>query len=619
MTFRIIFLTLAVLAALAAPAGAAGAAPAGTVAPDAVTLESGWEFKRDPHDRGLKGGWVDGNWEEAWSPVEVPHVFDPQPTDNLFGGTIGWYRMRLVKPETPEGFTWALRFEGARRVTRVYLNGKAIGVNSNPYQPFTIPATGLRDGVNDLVVRVHNIKPLTVREGWWNWGGIVRPVHLEPRGPAYWEDVGLLPDVACPKGKCTAGITADGWLVNRSDRVLDPLLSVQLEAPDGTVSTKTVKARRLKPGERRRVRFRMQINGTPGLWSPRHPNLYDGFIEVKDDTGSVYQHDERRAGLRQIKVRGGQLYLNGHRLQVRGASIQEDLPGRGPALRMADIEQVISDLKALKANVTRAQYPLNDHLLSRLDEEGILVWSQAPVYHEDDALAGAPGRRLAYRKVNGTILYARNHPSVMTHSVANELTTRPDDKPGTRQFLIQSARMARDLDTTVPISVDLLSYPRIPRQKVYKDFDLLGINSYYGWYKGNAGSRSTAKFSDFKPYLRSMHRKYPRHAMMLTEFGAEATYDGPANVKETYAFQARYLKKTLNVVDRLDWMSGAIYWTAREFYVKPNWDGGAERTDVVRDAIHNKGLIRYDGTPKPAFNVARKRFSQTPLFEDGSG
>jgi beta-galactosidase/beta-glucuronidase len=605
MTFRSILLTLAVLAAFAAPAAA--------VAPAPVTLEEGWEFKRDPHDRGLKGGWIDGNWEEAWQGVQVPHVFDPEPTDNLYGGTIGWYRLRFDAPETPGGFSWDLRFEGARRVTRVWLNGKRIGVNSNPYQPFTLPASGLREGSNDLVVRVHNIKPLTIREGWWNWGGIVRPVHLEPRAPAQWEDVGLLPDVACPAGVCRAGVTADGWLVNRSKTVLEPLLTVHLKSPDGVVSEKTVKARALKPGERRRIDFRMKINGRPGLWSPKHPNLYTGYVEVKDGA-EVYQHDERRTGLRQIRVRGGMLFLNGHRLQVRGASIQEDLPGRGPALRQEDIEQIVSDLKALKANVTRAQYPLNEHLLSRFDEEGILVWSQAPVYHEDDALATLPGRGLAYRKVNGTILYARNHPSVMTHSVANELTTRADDKPGTRLFLIRSAAMARSLDRTVPISLDLLSYPRIPKQQVYDHFDLLGINSYYGWYKGNAGSRSTAKFSGLLPYLRAMHRKYPRHAMMITEFGAEATYDGPANVKETYAFQSRYLRKTLNVVDRLRWMSGAIYWTAREFYVKPNWDGGAERTDVVRDAIHNKGLIHYDGTPKPAFDVARKRFATTPIF-----
>ena len=102
--------------------------------------------------------------------------------------------------------------------------------------------------------------------------------------------------------------------------------------------------------------------------------------------------------------------------------------------------------------------------------------------------------------------------------------------------------------------------------------------------------------------------------MMVTEFGAESTFAGPANVKETFAFQSRYVERTLNIVDRLDWLSGAIYWTAREFYVKPDWDGGALRRNVERDALHNKGLIKYDGTAKPAFDVAREVFSSTPVY-----
>ena len=40
-------------------------------------------------------------------------------------------------------------------------------------------------------------------------------------------------------------------------------------------------------------------------------------------------------------------------------------------------------------------------------------------------------------------------------------------------------------------------------------------------------------------------------------------------------------------------------------------------TGVQRDALHNKGLLHYDGTPKPAFFEARKDFARTPLYPDG--
>jgi beta-glucuronidase len=356
------------------------------------------------------------------------------------------------------------------------------------------------------------------------------------------------------------------------------------------------------------------VKGQPALWSPVHPHLYDAQVEVFAGA-QLQQRESRRVGLRYIRVQDGMLFLNGHRLQLRGASIQEDVPGRGPALRDEDIEKIVGDLNALGANVTRAQYPLNDRLLSRLDEEGILVWSQAPVYHEDRLLVSPSGRERAYRKVRGTVLYARNHPSVMTHSVANELTVRPDQAPGTRAFMQRAARIARDLDNTVPVALDILSYPGIAKQDAYAGFGLIGLNSYYGWYRGKTGKRSTARLSDLPLFLARQRRMYPHHAMMITEFGAEATFEGPSHVKETFAFQSRYVDRTLDIVERFTWLSGAIYWTAREFYVKPNWDGGAER-NVPRDALHNKGLITYDGVPKPAFFEAQRRFKATPVYRE---
>jgi hypothetical protein len=307
------------------------------------------------------------------------------------------------------------------------------------------------------------------------------------------------------------------------------------------------------------------------------------------------------------------LRLNDRVLDLRGASVQEDIPGHGPALSDADIDNTVEELKALGANVTRAHYLLDQRLLDRLDAAGILVWSQAPVYHRDRQLRTPGERSHELDVVRGTILEARNHPSVITHSVANELTALPDEHRTSKVWMQNAAALARDLDPTIPVSIDILSYPGIPRQTTYEVFDMLGINSYYGWYEGKA-ERSTADIDDLAPYLRAMRDKYPGTALVMTEFGAEATEPGPANVKQTYAFQTAYLKRNLDIVDRLGFMGGAIYWTAREFAVKPEWDGGAH--PPVRDSIHNKALISYHGKIKPAFTAAQEAFKATPLYRD---
>jgi hypothetical protein len=160
--------------------------------------------------------------------------------------------------------------------------------------------------------------------------------------------------------------------------------------------------------------------------------------------------------------------------------------------------------------------------------------------------------------------------------------------------------------------VDLLSWPGFERQRTYARFDMLGVNSYFGWYEGKP-DHPTGDLNGLAPYLRRMRHMYARQALVMTEFGAESTMDGPANVKETYAFQAQYLERNLDIIRRLGFMSGAIYWTLREFAVKPRWDGGALR-DVPRDSIHNKGLMEYAGGHKPAWDVAARRFAETPIY-----
>ncbi len=601
-------LAVAVALALVLPHAASAADP-----PGPVMLAQGWQFAHDADDAGLTDNWQGGRRGLGWEPVTIPHVPDSSPAKALFYGSIGWYRTTFTGPQTRLGLGWAVRFEQVRRIARVWLNGREIGTHHDPYTPFELRAAGLRPGQpNTLVVRVDYRRSKQLREGWWNWGGITRQVSLVARGGVVMHDAGLLPQRVCLKSTCRWSVLVDGWLQNHSDIVQEPSVTVRLQAPDGTLTQGSKAPRALRPGERVRVRFAIAVNGDPQLWSPEHPNLYAATVATRS-RGLTVQVDSRHIGLRTVDVSDGMLRLNDRVLELKGASIQEDVPGRGPAMTDADVDTAVEELKALGANVTRAHYLLDPRLLDRFDREGILVWSQAPVYHRD-AMLKKPGQRSReLAVVRNTILSARNHPAVITNSVANELTALPDKSRTSRVWMQNAADLARDLDPTRPVSIDILSYPNIPRQSTYDAFDALGINSYYGWYKGKK-DRSTANLADLEPYLRAMHDKYPGKALVMTEFGAEASEPGPADVKQTYAFQTRYLKRNLDIVDRLGFMGGAIYWTAREFAVKPDWDGGAH--PAKRDSMHRKGLISYDGKIKPAFNAAKQAFEGSPLYRD---
>jgi beta-galactosidase/beta-glucuronidase len=607
---------VAVVVALCFTPSAAVAADDGVPAP--LPLTTNWEKLADPAAVGVRQGlWRPGN-KAAWRPAAVPSVFTGQTPKKLYRGTVGWYRVSFKAPGATPGFSWAVHFEQVRRSADVWLNGVKIGAHHDPYVPFEVSVgDAIRPGErNVLVVRVDNRKDGSIREGWWNWGGITRPVTLVPRGSLVLEDAGVLSDVDCPAGSdgsCTAKALFDGVLVNRSSATIErPQVRLALGADGGL--TDVVDARPLAPGEQTRVKLTLPVPN-PRLWSPEKPELYDLTLTTTAG-GTVQQVDRRRTGLREVRVKDGMLMLNGRQLALRGTSIQEDLPGRGPALRDADIARIVAELKEVHANVTRAHYLLHPKLLDALDAAGIMVWSQAPIYHRDVQLKTGAQRDVALSTVRETILDARNHPSVITHSVANELSPVPDTLPGTRSFLGAARAIARELDPTIPASVDLLSYPGYGRQRAYAQYELLGINSYFGWYKGKK-DHSVERLADLGPYLDRMRTLYPSQALQVTEFGAESTYSGPATEKETYAFQTQYLKDVLRIIEARPFIGGAIYWTLREFAVKPNWVGGFDRP-VARDSIHNKGLITYTGHKKPAWLVAARNFDGTPMYRNVS-
>jgi hypothetical protein len=605
-------------------------------APRPVALTSGWEARAEPADPAapqppppeetLPGGvppaapasppgraaQVPGQWR----PARVPSVFDTRALPALFPGQVRRYRLSFTGPATPSGFRWLIEFESVRRAATVFLNGRRLGRNADPYTPFRFEARGVRPGRrNELEVIVDGRKNPKLPEAWWNWNGIVRPVRLVPAGPAYLDNLGTLSDVRCrgPATGCRADLLLDAELVRRGRRGLESTLEVDLRAPGGR---RTRKRFELPEGRSRRERVQLEMR-VPGaqLWSPEAPRLYRAKLTVRSGN-RVVQVEKRRIGLRSVDVKGGLLYLNNRRVQLRGASIHEDMPGSGAALTSADMDRIVSDLGTLGANVTRAHYLMNDRLLARFDRAGILVWNQAPIWQRDaraHILWRPRERERAVETVRRTVTAARSHPSVITHSVANELSFTPDRYPGTRRFLLQAQAEARELDPTLPISVDIKGRPGFSEQFTLHEFDMLGVNQYFGWYPW------VEDFTVLEPYLFELRDHYPGQALVMTEWGAEARPElatAAVEVKGGYPFQDMHVRRTLDVIDRSPVLSGAIYWTLREFEINPGWQGGAGRRppQYEPNTRHHKGLLSYDGAPKPAFWTVRDRYLRTPLY-----
>jgi len=97
----------------------------------------------------------------------------------------------------------------------------------------------------------------------------------------------------------------------------------------------------------------------------------------------------------------------------------------------------------------------------------------------------------------------------------------------------------------------------------------------------------------------------------VTEFGAEANRDGPVTEKGTFEFQQDLLKFHLGVFDSKPWLSGAVWFTLREFLVRPGWDGG---NPIPNPPFHQKAVISYDGTAKPAYYDLQAAYRATQQY-----
>jgi len=613
---KLVLLCAALVAApLALPGPAAGEVPSA----DALysngpsgryVLDGTWYRRTDPRDRGIQSGFQRARALAGWQAVTIPDAANAgDVSERSYLGGVHWYRKDF---EAPAGAVtnWMLRFESVNYRATVWLNGRRLGRHTGGYLPFELEARGVRKGTNRLVVRVDSrrteaaIPPLGVRDGgkyvggWWNYAGILREVYLRRVDTFDFVNVHARPRLDCPT--CDARIYVRAIVANM-ERV-----------PARAEVSATVGGKRIRfPVTTIRARGFNLFRGSAGipsprLWSPEDPHLYTVELTVSLD-GQVVQRYTQRTGVRSIeRDENGRMLLNGRHLTLRGASLHEEDPVRGAALRPDDIRANFTLLRELGANMTRSHYPMHPLALELADRYGIVVWSEVPVYQMRDQLfRKAAVRRRAVQQVRDMVNRDRSHPSVIVWSLGNENTSKPG--VGFTRYVTTAARLAKRLDPTRLVGLAFPGYPTVGKQSLYTKLDALGINDYFGWYDGPLGS--IADRAGLAPYLQRLHDDYPRQALFVTEFGAEANRSGLPTEKGTFEFQRDFLGFHLDVIGKMDFLNGALVWILRDFRVKPGYDGGNPQP---RPPYNTKGLVDDTGARKPAFDAVRRLFRNDP-------
>lgn len=610
MSFKTL-LTAAALALLVLAAPVAHAQPPEAPTPGALykdgpggrfLLGGSWLFRYD-RGVGLSQGFATRASTAGWQPVSVPNAWNATDSSLAsFKGTAAWYRKDFLLPSAARGLTWIVRFESVNYHAIVWLNGHRIGNHDGAYLAFEIalpPQFLSRRGVNRLVVRVDNRRTHTDLPptgtstqtgeplgGWWNYGGLLREVYLRRVDRVDFGAVQVLPSLPC--ATCAARIDFRVTLHNYDPRPQ----RVHLVASYGGIPL-DLGTRTLKPGADAAFVRSLPIPH-PQLWWPSRPYLYDAKLTAINGGAAVASY-ELLSGVRSVRVVAGHLLLNGAPLHLRGVGLHEDSPQQGFAIDNAARQRFMDAIKGLGATLVRAHYPLHPEFEELADENGVMLWSEIPVYQvKAQYLRAVTPAATAMLRQN--ILTNGNHPSVIAWSIANELSSSVG--PSQAFYIRTAAAAAHALDPTRPVALAEAGYPAVGCQSGYGPLDLIGLNDYFGWYLGPEAQ--IADPSLLPGFLDEMRACYPHKALIVSEFGAEANRDGPVEERGTYQFQNAFISSQMGVFASRPYLSGAVYWALEDFRVRPGWQGGNPHPDPP---VFQKGLLDYSGNPKPSYSL----------------
>ena len=426
----------------------------GTMAQTKQLFDNGWQFTHDGKT----------------TTVDLPHdwdiftVSDPETGATGTGG--GWYHAGKGEYKksfkTPDAEIVKLHFEGVYQKAEVFVNGQKAGQHGYGYTPFTIDITSFlykgKKQTNEVVVKVNNSEQPNCR--WYSGSGIYRHVWLLTMPALHIAENGIFvttPEVTADKATVNVEVTVE----NESDKEraatvvihgtqlktsLSDLLPVKVPAH----GTKSVKAT-----------FTVQ---NPELWSTDNPNLYEAAVELKEMMKDEnIDRQTAKYGIRSFSFDAERGFvLNGQSVLINGACVHHDDGILGSmAFDAAEIRKVRL-MKDAGFNLIRTSHnPSTRAFLDACDSIGMLVideafdgWRTQKNPHDYSTLIDS-----CYREdTHAMVLRDRNHPSIISWSIGNEVIERKDIRVVTTARQLKRAIL--EVDNTRPVTEALCAWDR---------------------------------------------------------------------------------------------------------------------------------------------------------------
>ena len=393
--------------------------------------------------------------DSSFAPVTLPHtVTELSWKDWDFPGwqQVWIYRRhfsgsRLIDSHRP-GSRIFVDFDGVMVNASVAINDQVVGHHQGGYLPFSAELTGkVRADDNLLAVivdaRCLPVPPFGMGRGpasvdFFQPGGIYRDVRLRVLPQMFLADLFARPaDVLTSRPRVDIEYTVDSAAGHADGTLLVELLDGQAR-----ISAQAAQVKVTSPGTST-GRLSLTGFGQVSLWSPDSPKLYT--VQATLSVPGLGSHVlTRRIGFREASFRPEGFFLNGKRMQLFGLNRHQLYPYAGMAMP-ARVQR--KDAEILKnefnCNMVRcSHYPQSPAFLDACDELGLLVWEEAPGWHN---VSTSPAwQDLVVQNVRDMVVRDRSRPSVIVWG------TRLNETPDIPGLWAATRQAARELDGSRP-------------------------------------------------------------------------------------------------------------------------------------------------------------------------
>jgi hypothetical protein len=300
---------------------------------ETIDLSGVWKFQLDPDNIGITEKWFNKEFSDSvllpgTTDINRKGIFlDERAVDRLsrvwFWEGAAWYQKEVIIPENWKDKKIRLLLERTKD-THVWFDEIHCGYENtlSGFQYFNIP-NRIKTGKHLITVLVNNAKLPPVGNSFaisektqTNWNGIIGKIELQMSPPIWINEVQIYPDIK------NNSVLISAEIENNTDNDAESVLEIMASSwnTDKRVKFKTKTENISLQGKNETVEILYSFNKKAPLWDEFDPVLIRmNLVLTSHDGENSFQSSKLvDFGMREFKREGKHLFINGHRVFLRG-------------------------------------------------------------------------------------------------------------------------------------------------------------------------------------------------------------------------------------------------------------------------------------------------------------